>query len=203
MIAKLRGVIDTLGDGFLVIDVNGVGYQVACSQKTLSMFPALGESITLFIETVMRQESLQLYGFYSENEKDWFRLLTTVQGVGMKVALAILSVLTPNDIHVAIASQDKTLLTRADGVGGKLAARIVNELKEKSLGASGISATGGSSVAQVSPAYEEARLALTQLGYKQAQVSEVLRQIQDAATETLEVTDLIRAALAKLSRAVA
>lgn len=203
MIAKLRGTIDTLGEGFLIIDVNGVGYQAACSQKTLSMFPNTGESVTLYIETVMRQESLQLYGFYSETEKDWFRLLTTVQGVGMKVALAILSALTPNDICSAIASQDKTLLTRAEGVGPKLAARIVNELKGKGAAFAGTNATVGFDAPHSSPASQEALLALTQLGYKQAQVSEVLRQIQSDLPKDAGVADLIRSALSKLSRVAA
>ncbi len=202
MIAKLRGTIDTLGDGFLIIDVNGVGYQVACSHKTLSMFPDLGESLTLFIETVVRQESLQLYGFYSETEKDWFRLLTTVQGVGMKVALAILSALTPHDIQSAIASQDKTLLTRAEGVGAKLAARVVNELKEKVSGLSS-SSFAGSSVETVTPAHEEALFALTQLGYKRAEVVDALRQVQASTSETLKVAELIRMCLSKLSRVAA
>src|SRR5579863_5676597 len=131
MIAKLTGVIDTVGDTYLILDVSGVGYFVSCSSRTLASIGAKGERVVLFIETIMRAESLHLYGFGSKEVQDCFRLITTVQGVGMRMGLSLLSALSPVDIYQAIATQDKTTLTRADGVGPKLASRILTELKDK------------------------------------------------------------------------
>lgn len=130
MIAKLRGKIDTLGDDFCIIDVNGVGYLVSCSSKTLGKL-ILGTEAVLLIEMVVREDSLSLFGFFDALEKEWFTTLTKVQGVGARVCLAILSVLSPLQLSQAIAAQDKNSFTRANGVGPKLAARIVTELKDK------------------------------------------------------------------------
>lgn len=130
MIAKLRGIIDTIGDDFCIVDVNGVGYLVFASAKTLGKL-ARGQEAAMRIETVVREESISLYGFYDAWEKEWFSTLTKVQGVGAKVCLAILSVLAPSQLSQAIAAQDKASFTRASGVGPKLAARIVTELKDK------------------------------------------------------------------------
>ncbi len=130
MIAKLRGKIDTIGEDFCIIDVNGVGYQVFASAKTLGRL-VLGGDASMAIETVVREDSITLFGFGDAWEKEWFTTLTKVQGVGAKVCLAILSVLSPKQLSQAIAAQDKTMFTRANGVGPKLAARIVTELKDK------------------------------------------------------------------------
>jgi Holliday junction DNA helicase RuvA len=130
MIAKLHGIVDSLGEDYAVIDVNGVGYLVYASGKTLSTL-VKGMEISLWIETVVREDSISLYGFAHLLEKEWFLTLTKVQGVGSKVCLAILSVLSPTDIAQAVAVQDKASFTRANGVGPKLAARIVTELKDK------------------------------------------------------------------------
>lgn len=130
MIAKLRGIIDTIGEDFCIIDVNGVGYLVFASAKTLGRL-ARGQEAALRIETVVREDSISLFGFYDAWEKEWFATLTKVQGVGAKVCLSILSALSPSQLSQAVAAQDKTSFTRANGVGPKLAARIVTELKDK------------------------------------------------------------------------
>jgi Holliday junction DNA helicase RuvA len=131
VIGKLRGVIDSYGEDFVIVDVQGVGYVVHCSTRTLQHLPQAGEATTLSIETHVREDMIRLYGFRSDAEREWFRLLQTVQGVGAKVALGILSVLDPGAIANAIATGDKTAVSRGPGVGPKLAARIVAELKDK------------------------------------------------------------------------
>lgn len=130
MIAKLRGKIDTIGEDSCIIDVNGVGYLVFASAKTLGRL-TVGLETSMAIETVVREDNISLFGFGDAWEKEWFTTLTKVQGVGAKVCLAILSVLSPKQLSQAVAAQDKTLFTRASGVGPKLAARIVTELKDK------------------------------------------------------------------------
>lgn len=131
MIGKLKGIIDTIEDDHLIIDVNGVGYVVFCSAKTQIAAGGSGEAVSLLIETHVREDHIHLYGFASEAERKWFKLLTNVQGVGAKVALALLSAFTPNEITQAVAAQDKTFLTKASGVGPKLALRLITELKDK------------------------------------------------------------------------
>ena len=130
MIAKLKGIIDTIGEDCCIVDVNGVGYLVAASAKTLSRLHK-GEATSLLIETIVREDSISLFGFADAWEKEWFNTLTKVQGVGAKVCLNILSVLTPTQLAQAVSAQDKASFTRAGGVGPKLAARIVTELKDK------------------------------------------------------------------------
>lgn len=130
MIAKLRGIVDTIGDDYCIIDVNGVGYLVYASSKTLSRL-IRGNQFSLLIETVVREDSISLFGFYDAWEKEWFLTLTKVQGVGAKVCLSILSALTPSQLAQAVSAQDKASFTRASGVGPKLAARLVTELKDK------------------------------------------------------------------------
>ena len=130
MIAKLRGIVDSIGEDFCVVDVNGVGYLVFASSRTLGKL-ATGAEAALKIETVVREDSISLYGFYDAWEKEWFLTLTKVQGVGAKVCLSILSALSPNQLAQAVSAQDKASFTRANGVGPKLAARIVTELKDK------------------------------------------------------------------------
>ena len=131
MIAKLRGIVDFIGEDSVIIDVNGVGYLVFASRRTLTMLPPKGGEAGLMIETHVREDPIHLYGFADNAEKQWFALLTTVQGVGAKVALALLSVLSPTDLLRAIAAQDTTALCRAPGIGPKVATRVVGELKDK------------------------------------------------------------------------
>ncbi len=130
MIAKLKGIIDTIGEEYCVVDVNGVGYLVFASSKTLSRLHK-GEATALMIETIVREDNISLFGFADAWEKEWFNTLTKVQGVGAKVCLSILSVLSPTQLAQAVSAQDKASFTRAAGVGPKLAARIVTELKDK------------------------------------------------------------------------
>ncbi|MBT5654293.1 MAG: Holliday junction branch migration protein RuvA, partial [Alphaproteobacteria bacterium] len=131
MIAKLKGLIDTRLEDSIIIDVQGVGYQLFCSNQTLSQLPEVGEACEVQVETIMRAEQLTLFGFATPEEKGWFKLLTTVQGVGARVGLALLSALSANDLTNALLAEDKAMITRADGVGPKLAGRIVTELKDK------------------------------------------------------------------------
>ena len=131
MIGKLKGVVDEVGEEELILDVGGVGYLVAASARTLRALPAVGQAAALFIETHVREDAIRLYGFLTASERDWFRLLQSVQGVGAKVALGVLGTLTGDAISAAIAHQDKAAMALAPGVGPKLAARIVHELKDK------------------------------------------------------------------------
>jgi Holliday junction DNA helicase RuvA len=134
VIGKLTGVIDSLNEDGLLLDVNGVGYVVHASSKTIGRLGAAGANASILVETQVREDAITLFGFADHAERDWFRLLRSVQGVGGKVALAILSTLTPNDLVNAVASQDKASVSRASGVGPKLAQRIVSELKDKAAG---------------------------------------------------------------------
>ena len=131
MIGKLTGRLDEVAPSTLIVDVNGVGYEVTCAARTLASLPAVGETVTLAIETHMREDAIKLYGFATEHERAWFRALQTVQGVGAKVALAVLGTLDATDLANAIALQDKNVVARAPGVGPKVASRIVAELKDK------------------------------------------------------------------------
>lgn len=131
MIAKLAGILDSVGPDGAVIDCGGVGYLAFCSTRTLSRLPPPGSAARLFVETHVREDHIHLYGFIDAAERDWFRLLTTVQGVGARLALAILSAVAPEALTLAIVAQDKAVLARADGVGPRLAARIANELRDK------------------------------------------------------------------------
>lgn len=131
MIAKLSGILDSIGTDTAVIDVGGVGYLISASRRTLEALGRPGTSVRVVVETLMRDDRLQLFGFADTGERDWFRLLTTVQGVGPRMALAVLSVLDPTAIAMAVAAQDKAAFIRADGVGAKLAARITAELRDK------------------------------------------------------------------------
>lgn len=200
MIAKLKGILDTIYEGSIILDVQGVGYLVSCSRKTIAKLPEQGLATTLHIETVVRADVIQLFGFSDMAEKDWFTLLTTVQGVGMKVALAILSVLSPDELHQALSNQDKAMFSRADGVGPKLAARITNELKDKRP-------VGflGSNIhvlhQRAAPAQEEAISALVNLGYRRAEAADALAQACQNKDAIPAVEDLIRIGLSKLARA--
>src|SRR3954468_23757090 len=131
MIGKLKGIIDSYGEDSIVLDVQGVGYLVHCSSRTLQALPAPGEATTLSIETHVREDQIRLFGFLSDSEREWFRLLQTVQGVGTRVALSVLSTLKTADLATAVALRDKATIARSPGVGSKVAERIVTELKDK------------------------------------------------------------------------
>ena len=180
MIGKLKGTIDEIGDDHVVVDVHGVGYVAHCSSRTLSKIGSSGEAVVLFIETYVREDQLRLFGFLSALEREWFRLLQSVQGVGSKVALAVLSVLTPGELANAIALQDKTAVSRAPGVGPKVAVRIVTELKNKApafageAGANiGLKQELGEGVA--SAPVSDAVSALSNLGYSRDQAANAVR----------------------------
>jgi Holliday junction DNA helicase RuvA len=205
MIAKLKGLVDELGEDWVVIDVNGVGYLVFCSGKTLARLPAKGEATSLLIETHVREDHIHLYGFADAGERDWFKLLTTVQGVGAKVGLAILSALTAEDIVHAIAAQDKKALTRANGVGPKVATRILTELKDKAGGIA-LSSTTASSDGAAAPAAgsfggapAEAASALVNLGYGRSDALAAVSKANKKLGGNGDLQDLIREALAELS----
>ncbi len=203
MIARLKGIVDGLGDDWAVIDVGGVGYLVFCSGRTLSRL-AVGAAVTVHVETHVREDHIHLYGFADAGDKEWFRLLTTVQGVGSKVALAILTVLSPEQLMAAIAAQDKTALTRASGVGPKLGARIVAELKDKAalVATPFVPAAPGAApisvAAQTGGIVEDALSALVNLGYRRLEAHPVVIQAAAALGEAATVPALIRAGLKEL-----
>ncbi len=149
MIGKLKGVVDSVDEEELILDVNGVGYLVSASARTLRALPAIGQAATLHIETQVREDAIRLFGFLTAGERDWFRLLQSVQGVGAKVALGILGALSGEALSAAIARQDKAMMARAPGVGPKLAARLVLELKDKAP-AYGVADLGGA-IAEAEP----------------------------------------------------
>lgn len=206
MIASLKGLVESVGEDSAVVEVGGVGYLVFCSARTLSALPRPGEAVAMMIETHVREDHIHLYGFARAAERDWFRLLITVQGVGARVALAILSALSPGEITASLASGDKAALGRASGVGPKLAQRIITELKDK-VGALEFVGTAGSGAARsgggesLDPALGDAVSALVNLGYGRAEafgaVMEAARELGDAA----KVEALIRSGLNRLGTA--
>ena len=204
MIGKLKGVIDSAGEDWVILDVHGVGYQVHCSIRTMGALPGSGEAATLAIETHVRETEIKLFGFTSDQEREWFRLLQNVQGVGAKVALAILGTLTPSDLASAIALQDKAMVSRAPGVGPKVAQRIVAELKDKTPALSG-DASGVLGLQQqlgegaASSAVQDAVSALTNLGYSSQQASAAVASALAGAGEGADSGILIRLGLRELS----
>lgn len=204
MIAKLTGLIDTIGETSLILDVRGVGYLVSCSSRTLGNIGHQGEQATLYIETIMRAESLHLYGFKDQAEQDCFRLLTTVQGVGTRMGLALLSAHSPTDIYQAIAAQDKVVLTRADGVGPKLGSRIVTELKDKIPKDLAYRPTAAVHLhPTVTPLVDEAVSALVNLGYRRFEAMTAINKAQQDLGETATLNDLIRQGLSLVSKGAA
>lgn len=203
MIAKLKGLVDGVGDDWVVIDVGGVGYLVFCSSRTLGRLPHGGEAAQLFIETHVREDHIHLYGFTESVEREWFRLLLTVQGVGSKVALALLSALAPEDLVRAIAAGDKTMLTRAQGVGPKLAARLVTELKDKApgIGLSLAPAAGGTAAAALEAGpLEDAISGLVNLGYRRVEAHAAVVKAAGALGEGATAAALIHAGLRELGK---
>ncbi len=201
MIGKLTGTLDNVSGSHVLLDVNGVGYLVTCSARTLRNMGPLKSPVSLRIETQVREDAINLFGFGDAEEQDWFRLLTTVQGVGAKVALAILGTLAPDQLAHVIAAQDKAAITQADGVGPKLGLRIVTELKDKvpAFIAKPVSLHAVPSGDMPASAMGDAVSALVNLGYRRAEafgaVSSAARQKPDA-----KLDELIRLSLAELSR---
>ena len=199
MIAKLRGLLDSFGDDWCIIDVNCIGYHVFCSSLTLNNLNGLGEEVTLLIETHIREDHFHLFGFATELERDWFRLVQTVQGVGAKVALAILSAVGPDELSNSIAAQDKTVVGQATGVGPKLATRIIHELKDKVAKFALTPVKLGDGSPLRSSALGDAVSALSNLGYKQAEAyTAVSKAINDGADDDVQV--LIRLGLKELAK---
>jgi Holliday junction DNA helicase RuvA len=206
MIAKLKGVIDTLGEDFAIVDVNGVGYLVFGSGKTLARLET-GTAAALHIETHVREDHIHLYGFLDIAEREWFNLLMTVQGVGAKVALSILSAASPDQLLQTIAAQDKVTLTRASGVGPKLALRILTELKDKAgkiaLGGFGVVQAVASAAPMPSAAggvMEDAISALVNLGYRRLEAFEAVGVVARELGEGADTSILIRQALKTLGK---
>ncbi len=212
MIARLTGTVDAVAADSAVIDVGGVGYLVFCSRRTLDRLDRLdrgGTAVSVLVDTHVREDHIHLYGFLDAAERDWFRLLTTVQGVGGRMALAILGVLAPDALATAIAAQDRTPLTRADGVGPKIASRIVAELKDKAGAyafASGAAAvTGSAAGVPAAPAGEasapaDAVSALVNLGYQRAEAFAAVHAAAKRLGAEAGVERLIPAALRELGQ---
>ena len=202
MIARLTGKIEPLGEDRIIVDVGGVGYLVFCSGRTLGRLPADGSTVQLYIETHVREDHIHLYGFADTGELEWFRLLTTVQGVGAKVALAILTALGPDDLLQAVAAADKAAVSRANGVGPKLAARIVSELKDK-VGGIALGASAAIHVAKGQAAGgvdEDAVSALVNLGYGRSEAFGAVARAGGRLEQGAPLGDLIRAGLEELSQ---
>lgn len=206
MIGKLRGKVDAIGEGHLILDVNGVGYEVMASHRTLRNLK-IGDEISLTIDTHVREDAIKLYGFTSEVERIWFRILQTIQGVGAKVALAVLGTLSPQDLANAIALGNWQAVEQTNGVGKKLAQRIVIELKDKAPGVTmtglNVPATPGGKAdtrAIVGNAPAEAISALTNLGYQPIQASQAVAIAMQELGEDADVAKLIRRGLRELAR---
>ncbi|TPG41135.1 Holliday junction branch migration protein RuvA [Sphingomonas koreensis] len=197
MIAHLKGRLATTGIDHAVIDVNGIGYLVAASSRTLAALGPVGEAVTVHTEMLVAEDSIRLMGFADADERDWFRLLTGVQGVGARVALAILSVLEPVDLARAIASQDKAMIGRANGVGPKLAERIVRELKDK---VGGIALGSGAAAAPVIGVSADAVSALLNLGFRPAEASAAVKAADDELGAGATLDALVRLALRKAAK---
>ncbi len=204
MIGKLKGLIDSYGEDFVILDVNGVGYVVQCSSRTLQKLPQAGETASLAIETQVREDAIRLFGFTSDAERDWFRLLQSVQGVGAKVALAILGIMSPAELATAIGTQDKAAVSRAPGVGPKLAARIVAEMKDKAPALSAVDPVvarlAGEVEAKGAPKpVQDAISALVNLGYGRPQAAAAVAASVKALGESAETSALIRRGLKELA----
>lgn len=205
MIGKLKGVLDSYGEDFIIVDVQGVGYEVYCSARTLQVLPPAGEAVTLAIETHVREDQIRLFGFLSDLDREWFRLLRTVQGVGTKVALSILGTLQPGELASAIALRDKAMIARAPGVGPKVAERIVTELKDRAPAY----ANADPAVIRLSGAVDDKRApqpvsdavsALVNLGYGRPQAAAAIAAATRTAGESADAPQLIRLGLKELGK---
>ena len=203
MIGKLRGKVDAIGDSFLIVDVNGVGYEVQASVRTLRNLK-IGDEVSLTIDTHVREDAIRLFGFSSEVERSWFRTLQNVQGVGSKVALALLGTLSPQELANAIALGDWASVEQAPGIGKKLALRIVAELKDKApaLTVAGMQlpAAGAGAVPEQGNATAEAISALSNLGYAPAQASAAIAVAIKELGADADTAKLIRRGLKELAR---
>jgi Holliday junction DNA helicase RuvA len=205
MIGRLKGVIDSYGEDSVIVDVNGVGYLVYCSARTLQELPSVGQPVTLSIETYVREDQIRLFGFSADVEREWFRLLQTVQGVGAKVALSVLGTLKPAELASAIAVRDKAIVARTPGVGPKVAERIVIELKDKAPAYTDVDPA----LVRLSGALDEKRApqpvtdavsALVNLGYGQPQAAAAIAAAARNAGDAAEVKTLIRLGLKELAK---
>ena len=205
MIGKLKGTLDEIGEDYCVVDVHGVGYVAYCPARVLAGLPGTGEAVTLYIETYVREDMIRLYGFASVLEREWFRLLQSVQGVGAKVSLAVLSTLSATDLANAVALRDVAMVSRSPGVGKKVAERIVSELRDKAPAYAG-AATGTIGLKQelgegVAPApVADAVSALTNLGYGRDIAANAIAAAMKAAGEGADSAKLIRLGLKELAR---
>ena len=205
MIGKLKGVIDSFGDDYVILDVHGVGYHVQCPSRVLQGLPSPGEAATLSIETYVREDQIRLFGFASDLEREWFRMLMTVQGVGAKVALGVLGIMRPTEIANAIALGDKATIARAPGVGKRVAERIATELKSKAPAFSDadigtIQANDAIESKSAPRPVADAVSALVNLGYGQPQAAAAVAAAQRAAGEDADTGKLIRLGLKELSQ---
>ena len=204
MIGKLKGLVDGFGDDFVHLDVGGVVYEAFCSSKTMAALPQVGHAAVVHVEMIVREDMIRLYGFATPDEKAWFNTLMTVQGVGARVALSILSTLATGELASAIALQDKAMVGRANGVGPKLATRLVTELKGKvptgigiDAGTLGLQQALGQGTARSNVA--DAVSALSNLGYSSAQASATVARVVSKEGEATETATLIRLGLRELS----
>ena len=205
MIGKLKGTIDSYGEDYVILDVHGVGYEVHCSSRTLQALPMAGEAATLSIETLVREDMIRLYGFRSDSEREWFRLLQTVQGVGAKVALAVLGTLPPAELANAIALRDKAQVARTPGVGPKVAERIVTELKDKAplladVDPMAARLSGEIESRRASGPVADAVSALVNLGYAQPQAASAVASAMREAGEGATTQALIKLGLKELAK---
>ena len=205
MIGKLKGIVDSYGVDFIILDVGGVGYQVHCSARTMHALPAAGEPATLSIETYVREDQIKLFGFASDSEREWFRLLQTVQGVGAKVALSVLGTHTTSELASAIAMRDKTTVSRAPGVGAKVAERIVTELKDKvpafaDIDPAAVHLAGALDDKRAPRPVMDAVSALVNLGYGQPQAAAAIAAAARNVGEGADTATLIRQGLKELAR---
>lgn len=197
MIAKLKGLLDETGTDWAVIDVQGVGYLVHCSARTLSALGEQGEACTVYTDLQVSENDMRLLGFADSAERDWFRLLTSVQGVGSKMALSVLSALSTGELRDACAGGDAAMVARAQGVGPKLAARIVNELKDRAGALPGGGGSVGAVAAPIGGASADAVSALENLGFKPGVAAQAVARAQGELGEGASESDLIRVALKK------
>lgn len=198
MIAHLKGRLEATGLDHVVIDVNGVGYLAGASGKTITALGATGGLVTLHTEMLVSEDSIRLMGFATASERDWFRLLTSVQGVGAKVALAILSILSPEEVQTAVARADSAMIARANGVGPKLAQRIVNELKDKAGGVA--LGSGGAGLPAAGGAAQDAVSAMLNLGFRPAEASAAVNAAADELGAGATLDALVRLALRKAAK---
>jgi len=205
MIGKLKGIVDSYGEDYVILDVGGVGYQVHCPARVLQALPAKGEPVTLSIDTYVREDQIKLFGFSSDTEREWFRLLQTVQGVGARVALSVLGALKVSELANAVAMRDKAAVSRAPGVGPKVAERIVTELKDKAPAFANLD----TSVVHLAGAVDEKRAprplmdavsALVNLGYGQPQAAAAIAAASRNAGEGADTATLIRQGLRELAK---